>query len=434
MSTLRSLGVQFDVPIFNALIANASDRQDYVKAWNLFNLLADPDLQPNATTYSILFKMCRRTNDFHAFRRLFREVRERSHNPDDFSVSPSLATEMIYGVWIWNPTQIERMLRIYRRYFDLQPLSSMGLLRETEPHKLSEIQYALPSKPEDRHDTYFYGPRAPPPPLATALVLMAFLRRPDLKKELLERVYGNFKALVAAGDPLIVPVAQERITWDSFLKAFGRYRECFSQWSEIIRDMTQPSRFTYPDISARHDLRTMHRPAELFEKPDAAGCPSVPTTSDNSVTFFTPTSPMKPIKPTAQSWSIVLHAFIRHNQLESAGKILELMRYQGLAPSIVTWNGLIRASSRLGDKKKVLEALDNIENAGMQWNRYTVRAVRDDCTAWGIGRVGLGDRVKGGGLVTGRRLEHGGFELVEPQENDLSSLQLAHDEQKPSLS
>ena len=428
LSRLKQTGLRFDTGIYNALIANASDRQDYTTAWNLFSLLGDPDLQPDPTTYAILFKMCRRTNDISAFRRLWREIREMSRDPDNFQVDPALATEMLYCTWVWTPTNVERMLKTYKKYFDLQPLSQLGLLKETDPARLAAIQYAIPEKSEWRLDTYFHGPRHPPPTLAIALVLMAFLRRPDMKQELLERIYSNFKALVAARDPFIVPLAENSLTWDSFLKAFGHFEETLKRWSELMRDMTQPARLIAADSNSRQHQSSKYTSSELFEEVESGDSPqplaNYTAAQGSGYTFFTPSVPFTAVKPSTRTWSILLNAFINHNQIDAAEKVLELMECHGLKPTLPTWNGLIRGWSRYGKQDKVLEGLSNIQNSGFIWDRYTVRAIKHDRSDWGAGRVGLGDRARGGGLVSGRRLPSGSFEYTEQQHDDLATQQI----------
>ena len=414
IAQFKSLGIDFSTRVYNALIANASDQGRYETAWDLYNLLIDPDLQPDCATFSTLFKMCRRTNDDLAFQRLFKEVRQMESDRDDFKVNDVLACEMIYCSYCFaSGDGIERMIRVYRRYYDLQPLANLGILRENDPQRIAELQYALPSRAEHRFGAMFYGPRAPPPPRALVLIVMAFLRRRNLRQKLLEQIYNNFKAAITREDPQILPLANMTLVWDSFLKAFGRYNDMFHMWPEVIRDMTAPVRATSQNLGQQERSLSAQN-SDLFEEPESAEELQFPEKASlNSVKFFTAASPIKGIKPTEQTWSILLHAFVAHDHIEAAERVLGLMKSHGLEPNVVTWNTIIRGWTNSGETEKVQDALAQIKNGGWRWNRNTSRALSSDQSSGRPERMGLGAKVKGGGLPTGHRLPNGSFELIE---------------------
>lgn len=422
VSSLKQLGLDFDIKMYTALIANASDRAEYETAWQIYDSLIEFGVQADDVTYIVLFKMCRRSNDFLAFRRLYREIKQHRIDTERQDFHPFLVTELIFSFFAWgHQRQFNRPFYLYRQYFDLQPLSALGLIPDTEPSRIATAQYHNPDFLSSER-LPFYGPRPPPPPLAIAIMLLIFLRS-NQKVDIALQVYKCFKERLMSHDPLLVSAARFHLMWDAFLKVFTAHKETLHMWPDVLQDMAQPlSGATKTQCVESQRLEHEGQPGRRggMLRPQLCGSrdskqflESVASIGARDSDIF-PT----PLKPSLSTWSILLHAFVAHDQLDMAEGVNDLMIRHGLKPTSTTWNKLILNWSITEQTDKVLYALEHMKQDGWKWDEFTISAMRGEKLVSGTTRSGLGDRAKGGGLKTGRRLSHGGFELVQNECSD----------------
>ena len=419
ISYLAQMGVTFTTELYTVLIANASDRGEYQTAWQIFDSLSEAGLSPDGVLFSILLKLCRRSNDFHSFRYLFNIIRKFAEDGERQDLNPVLVTELLFSYFAWGTRRFKRLFLLYRHYFDIQPLAALGLIPDADPQTLSAKQY---------HDIQFvsndglpfYGPKPPPNPLALAIMVLISLRTRNRGIDAAVQVYQRFKECLKAKHPVIIALAGEPIIWDIFLMSFTARKETLPMWQDVLRDMAYP-----PHLYETTPAKTGDRNGQKRE-PVAAG---ENTSSTNSSTRH-PMTENEPsendiaprqvkttvnrthLKPSQMTWNILLRGFLKHERLDLAEKIFDIMVRQGFIPGDQTWNTMIQSWSVTGQKDKVMNGLERMQVDGWELNEPTVRAIKGEPPYPLKGRTGLGKYALGGGLQTGPRLGSGGFELV----------------------
>jgi pentatricopeptide repeat protein len=80
--------------------------------------------------------------------------------------------------------------------------------------------------------------------------------------------------------------------------------------------------------------------------------------------------------PTVHTWSILLKAFMDHNQPRAAEKVLAMMQSRGITPNQVTWNTLLTGYARQQDVVSTVHALERLEGDGWKVDEVTMKGLQ----------------------------------------------------------
>ncbi len=190
----------------------------------------------------------------------------------------------------------------------------------------------------DHHNSsYVTGPR-PLPCTATLVVMILIYVRKSQRILPAAKVYRNFQRLLKKEDPCIVPLIASTYTLNIFLKVFSRTHRSLKLWPVVMRDMTTPL------------------PAHVMNRDTK--------------------QPLKPCKPTVQTWNILLNAFMRRKKVAAAEKMVELMRRHNMKLDTVTWNSLVGGYARMQYVENVVEVLKRMKTEGSTIDQYTIEGLQ----------------------------------------------------------
>lgn len=258
VDTLFKMGIQLDLVLYNILLYNASEQGDYEAAWRTYELLQRQDIGRDPFTYATILKLCRRTNDFHAFRKVYAEIRSMYNKQPGTDWEPYLVGEILYSFWAFETSlpsirqpSLTRELLFYAQHYDLQPLVDLGIIYVSNRQHAAEIQYRRPRS--SRETPPVYGPRPAPTTFILATMLF-FSVRSEKKVNSVYSLLAKFMARLRARDPLVIPLAAKAFIWDVFLFALGRQRRLITYWPRVMRTMIDP--FGVKEPSSTIDLIT----------------------------------------------------------------------------------------------------------------------------------------------------------------------------------
>lgn len=102
---------------------------------------------------------------------------------------------------------------------------------------------------------------------------------------------------------------------------------------------------------------------------------SVPFGDTPSLAFKS-TNPQDEGKPTVQTWNILVDCYMRQGYDGAAEKVLAMMRSRNIEPNVPTWNSMIAGYARRQDVDRVVEVVRRMQDAGLEQDEYTIRALR----------------------------------------------------------
>ncbi|KAI5290666.1 hypothetical protein KEM55_008528, partial [Ascosphaera atra] len=178
------------------------------------------------------------------------------------------------------------------------------------------------------------------PPTSHALVIMisAFLRAKGDTARIME-VFGRFRQLVKEGHPDIAPLVETDYMHNAFLLSLPQSPEVLIAAVDIIRQMLEP----LPEI----EISTKDGPR-----------------------------PLVPIRPTEQTWNILLTHFSVLGDAGSIWRIRDAMAEQGVRFDIVAWNIAIGTFADRNMLADLGEAVRLMTAEGWRPDSYTVSSIR----------------------------------------------------------
>lgn len=151
----------------------------------------------------------------------------------------------------------------------------------------------------------------------------------------------KYHELVVAKHPIIAPLATHDHVGNAFVKAFG----------------SRPDHLHHCNMVVKHML--LNEPFRVL--------PSK---------YWRTVKPQQGGKPTVQTWSILLHSYMKHGHNEAAEKVMTMMRKRGIEPDLATWNQIIAGFVRQQDVINVVKASKKLKDAGFEFDGWTIRALR----------------------------------------------------------
>ncbi|KAL9117790.1 MAG: hypothetical protein Q9187_005670 [Circinaria calcarea] len=326
LAQLLMLGLRPNIYLYNVILLNAMEAGDRRTAWRIYQTARDHDLEPNAYTYTILFKGAGDKATLEAIRR------DAYNDGIDIKKDPRLATEYFYALYLgecngpqnWS---FRALLSRYRDFFKTSSLHELGI-----PVGAIDIPQV-----EDLE-------KLDPPPPALGIMIMFYLRR-FRDNSGIPVMYDTYLRLVRDRHAVIAPLAMTTHTANAFLMALGWNLNTLHLCPSVLEHMMGPRSSDNEEVSNEQpdpDTKQMQKPASWMAPPDV------------------------------QTWSILLYAFLRHGQVTAAEKVLSMMRSRKQWPSQVTWSSLVSGYSRLQNADGAVHGLRRMERDGFQPSDRTI--------------------------------------------------------------
>ena len=310
---ILEIGVSPNIRMFNTILLNMGESDDFTQAWHLYRAVKGNALMPDPDTYCVLLKGAELSGKVSNLEMVVHEIQTNGNMLKDLR----LLSDMLNAVSLLSPGhEFEAMLDVYRQYCDLTPLQTLSLCgEETRAPPNASCSEVLPTK------------------YILSRMILAYIRRNQGSLNLLHN-YNQYYQCVKESHPSIAPLAETDYVANAFLLAFGN----------------SPSTLRHCTIVVKHML-------ELSSRKDA-----IP----GSVIYAA---------PTVQTWSILVDNYFRNKQRHAGEQVLAMMRQRGMKPNQVTWNSVIKGYAILQDVRATMDAVKGMRAAGFETDSYTVNAL-----------------------------------------------------------
>ncbi|KAI5285746.1 hypothetical protein KEM54_000327 [Ascosphaera aggregata] len=307
-SHILELGIIPNKHMSNIVLRAALKHQMKDLAWSVLDIMRDENLQPDSYTYVALFEDASLREDLEQLDVLIEEVgktllREKHITSKLLHVYLSHLFSRRYNRA--ERTQLlSRMIELYGNAHDFGPLVDLKLL------KSNVLNSANSSRP-------------PPSRHALVLLVSAYLRARADTADILE-TFNRFRQLVIAGHPAYCALAKSDYIYNAFLMALPVTQHLLTASVEIVRQMSEP----LPETACISDENGVH--------------------------------PIEAIKPTVQTWTILLSHFAVQGDGHTVWSVRDFMREQGLEFNLVAWNtaiGIFAARKMIGDMETALRQM-----------------------------------------------------------------------------
>ncbi|KAI3393412.1 hypothetical protein diail_4307, partial [Diaporthe ilicicola] len=419
---LIDLGLIPNVVTYTTIIRSLCAKNELQTALQVFEVMTQHGVQPDAYTYSVMMNGCKSSEDFDTMMHFALEARAADIR------DPVIWNDVIHATFLaclkesrlpggsrgarcmtWGP-----MNAIYTRFFDPVPLRALVTSRQTKVREFMELQGVIPARM--KRVFYDLSPLPPkevlqPTSPTLSLMVMGFVRHLPRPYDVI-LFYDQFKDLLRQGNPMAQMIIQEQgsIIHDIVLRALLKWKGTLRLMLDIISDMM-------PDVTpARTATDSLSSPtAELKNREesfaDLTTEAEVPVVKSTIADLGTPiadsaadiadveseaavgdesssdagtsdaygdlegrAAPICHPPPSVHTWSILVKAFMSEGRPHEAEHTLEFMQAYGVKPNRVTWNTLAAGYAKLGDTKQAVEAMRRLEAAGFENDDYTMRA------------------------------------------------------------
>lgn len=311
VATFVELGVKLDILLYNIVMNNAMDADDYPTAFKVYNTLEDSGLKPDQSTLSILLHGCARQENPTMFADFVQYCTQMARDTQD----QSTASAVLYHTFTchYSDPDIEvatsHLWSTYLRLFDAGPLEPLISRRR------NDLQFAIAQQRAAHAESFRPGSTVlEPTPFALFFMLsMEIKLASKTSNQLLKNLYQDFQLLITMSDSSpLMELKDSPIIWNTFLYAFGRKKQ-FASASQVIRDMTKRS-----------------------------------------------------VNPNVFTWNILMQAFFRDRQVQAAERVFEIMQSQGVDPDRYTYGVMVRGYAkaqlvdRVGGMMRFLDTKDQL--------------------------------------------------------------------------
>ncbi|KAL8823170.1 MAG: hypothetical protein Q9191_006106 [Dirinaria sp. TL-2023a] len=323
---LIELGIKPNQILWTCIIQAAIKAGNFEEAWRWYDMGVLEGLKPNRITLSVLLIIAKQGPDQGALDRVIDIATEEGILPHDLD----LVFDILHAVYVVNQSDtlyhpahcFELVLSYYSRYCDIEPLRDLGLPYPSVDQGNTDFSVSQPSS------------------LIIGMVLMAYVRSRATSRTILP-LYQQYREYVAAKHPLFAPLANTDHIGNAFIKALGSQHDYLQYATLVVKDMLA----------------------------------SVPF-GDTPALAFKGTNPQNGGKPTVQTWNILVDCYMKQGFDGAAEKVLAMMRSRNIVPDVVTWNSIMAGYARRQDVDGVVEATRQMQDAGLEQDDYTIRALR----------------------------------------------------------
>lgn len=365
LTKILEMGIRPEVALVNRCLTNAVDAEDIGMMQQLYKLAKENGVHIDAITYGILIKGARIAKDSALMHGVLKEIEA---DPSLLRQEPVLLSEYLslYSSRkkLLRQPAFSGVLEIYQRYCRLEPLVELGIC---QPSTLA---------------TAFSGPvlQWPTHRILGQLIFLYVVERRYGNEA--SHVYENYHRLVAENHPLIAPLSQSDLVANAFIIAFQNKLHMLPQCVLIVRRMLKAAskfqRFRVDQlelapflINGNDTVATNNRASRNYHGLILRGKESVRPQYGSDP----PSTSFKPSPPTVMTWSLLIGAYLFHNQKAGAKRILTLMRERRLRPTAYTWNTLIEGYSKLQDIEATVRAVKRMKDEGYDITTKTVQSL-----------------------------------------------------------
>jgi pentatricopeptide repeat protein len=355
ISRFMDMGLKIGLFFQTTLIANAFDSKDAPTALNVFSLMREQGIEPDAQTYATMLKGLRHSED----EALNDDILGLSWAKVEEMKDEWLAGEALFWHYAkrvqkaektWEKEEkakiqqeaLQQLVSLYTTIFDRAPLDVLGFSQLVPLEKWSPST-SLGIKPT---------------PFIMSVMILAYTRAMVLLMEDQDaaprKVGTNYRMYQR---------------WWHVATRWTLYPE-IDQWVKdlFIEMMKTPHVFNIFMHALGAQPATLYRAITILQRMDT-GTVGI-TTSSAETDLIEPVA-----APNIFSWSILLNAFARHGQTEAAEKCMETMQSKNIYPDEVVWNTLVKAYAVKQHPEGVVSALRRKEEAGFGMDRGVVRVL-----------------------------------------------------------
>lgn len=305
------LGIDMDILLYNVVMHNAMEANDYSTAFKIYNTLEANGLEADKHTYSILLHGCATQSNPATFAQFASHCADVAKETEDVW----LASDYLHYLYVrhQNGTDkaqtLELLQQQYLRFFSSKPLEPFS-------SRIREISSWM-TRPADSGgqqtragpDNQESSPSLQPPPVALYIVLQAQIQAALANSsQQVEKLYERFRSVMKEdNDPALARLTSNPIIWNAFLLAFCSKQQ-FASASQLIKHMTE-------------------------------GSP----------------------QPNIYSWNIFMQAFFKTSQVKAAERVFEILRSRGIDPDGFTYGVLLRGYARAQHLERIGEAMQHVD-------------------------------------------------------------------------
>lgn len=393
LQELLSLGLKFNVIIYNVLVFNAVRIGDFETAWKIHDMMEQGNITPDMYTYSILLNDAKRRMDTVAIQRTVDLATQKG-----VQNSPYIVTDLLHLMLLLRQNEERRkassvdavdasvesdvqivrrrqrafraMLHKYSHHFHMPPLAKFisgfsNLFGQIDQRPSAELEM---------------------PPVPTLHVMLSSILWFSNSSQT-KALYNRFLELISQRDETALALAAHDHTWALFLMALGRFSERLNDCPQLIKKML----ILGQELDAEASLDPKYCKAKSRVKPGRKVPSRIP-------------------EPNVYTWSILLHIYTKHKQFRAAEKIITAMQSRGTPPNEVTWTTLVWGYSRAQEVGKVADTIHRMEANG--------------CTVGELAKGAMFRVLDRAGLRTA-------FAKLEKQRGEISPEMTSHDSGEP---
>jgi hypothetical protein len=316
---LLKMGVRPDRDMMNVVLSNAFKTGDPQLGTDILEFMKSHDHTFDAYTYTTLMKDAVSRGDRAKVDSLIHDIATK----EELRENPYLASKIFHSHYIFTTKYMDAdadpsrvfyaMLDLYNQLHDITPLKELLIIPP--------------------HYTPREGSNLPPSPIALYIMIATFFRCQNRFSNV-QRIYGQFRQLVAQGHPLISPLAKTDHTYNEFLIALRSNPRGLRLCVQLVEDMLHSSSAKQKDKTPNH------------------------------------------VKPSMRTWTILLSAFIFNRQPRAADKIKEMMAKHNVKYNDVTWNVIINGYANAQNIPQTAASIKAMEQQGFSIDPYTMKSLR----------------------------------------------------------
>ncbi|KAL2257474.1 hypothetical protein VTK26DRAFT_126 [Humicola hyalothermophila] len=372
---------------YTAMIRNLCNNQQLPAAWDVYRIMRDQGIKPDAHVYSVLLHGSKIARDIESTKRVILEgsgdsLRETIIWNDLLdTILKTSFKESRHEKGLGRRRAFRAMVRVYQMFFKPEPLER--LLRSdlrthfgsTDPNneppnwqwgqEMSSFLETLARRhPEDLVE---------PGSDTLTIMIIGYLRSaPDLNT--LIAFYWHFRSLFKAGDPTVARLLEDgTLIYDAILKLVlehrGTVRIAFNIISDMLTEAAAYANSVAASQAAAPQAETEAAKSTTVTNTEVRQTPAQPPSAATATTSL----PFHPA-PSVFTWSVLLYKLVCSNARTYGWRVLKMMGRHGVRPNLVTWNTLIKGFALSKSPTRTSKALFDMERAGFVPNERTYRA------------------------------------------------------------
>lgn len=322
---LLEMGIRPDRDMMNLVLLNAFRTGDPQLGLDVLDFMQNRSYDFDAYTYSILLTDAVARSDRERVSTLIKEI----EGLPEIRRNSHVASKLMHAYYVFvarnmdadiEPSRIfYAMLDLYVELYDITPLKELLLV----PSEYTPTVKGLNEQPT----------------LIALFLVIATYFRCQRRYQHVERIYSRFRELVLQGHKHFAPLAATDHTYNVFLTTLRDNPHGMRLCVRIVQDMLQsPPAIAVNNKSGKRIINH--------------------------------------VKPAAQTWTILLSAFLYNKQPYAAEKVKEMMAKHNIEYNQVVWNTVINGYANAQNIPDLAMAIRTMEEQGFAVDEYTMRSLR----------------------------------------------------------